>query len=244
MAIYDHKYGELPYFRVFRAWGGKEYQEYVRIKRNRDAAYRKAVEIDEKLAQRQRAYFTRQAYTIEYHLRKDGRIRGLRRVTVNRKGRAPTDVLELRINIPWEEKIHRTTLSIDIHGLENCFLMAVNKICEWYGLDKNSDVRKAMLNSMPLYLQTSPPEKPARAPRKKVKEAVSAIAEPEESLEPEAAKSSTESKQTDQDSSVDKAAKDSDVQDKPEGGTLKRAQDELSQFKDGLFRAIKKFRES
>ena len=56
MAIYDHRYGELSYFRVFRAWGGKEHQEYIRIKRSRDAAYAKAKEIDARFAKAQKAY--------------------------------------------------------------------------------------------------------------------------------------------------------------------------------------------
>jgi len=238
MAIYDHKYGELPYFRVFRAWGGKEYQEYVRIKRNRDAAYRKAVEIDEKLAQRQRAYFTRQAYTIEYHLRKDGRIRGLRRVTVNRKGRAPTDVLELRINVPWEDKIHRTTLSIDIHGIDKCFQMAVDKICEWYGLDKNSDVRKTMMKAISLYLvsENSSEAKETRTPSKKKEKASKVVTAPEEAVSPAAEP---------EDAALCKEEEiAAPIEEKQEPGALKRAQDELNLFKEGLFRAIKKFRDN
>lgn len=153
MAIYDHKYGDLPYFRVFRAWGGTEYQEYVRIKRSRKAAYAKAKAIDEKLAQRQKAYYTAQAYTKEYHMRSDGRIRGVRRITVKRKGRSPTEVFELRINIPWEDEIRRTTISIDVHGVEKAFKMAVDKVSEWYGLASDSDARKAMLASLPIYQQ-------------------------------------------------------------------------------------------
>ena len=160
MAIYDHKYGDLPYFRVFRAWGGTEYQEYVRIKRSRKAAYAKAKVIDDKLAQRQKAYYTAQAYTKEFHMRPDGRIRGVRRIIVKRKGRNPTEVFELRINIPWEDEIRRTTISIDVHGLENAFKMAVDKVGEWYGLAYDSEARIAMQDSKAIYLETlgeSPP---------------------------------------------------------------------------------------
>ncbi len=157
MAIYDHKYGDLPYYRVFRAWGGTEYQEYVRIKRSRKAAYSKAQAIDEKLAQRQKAYYTAQAYTKEFHMRPDGRIRGVRRIIVRRKGRNPTEVFELRINIPWEDEIRRTTLSIDVHGFEKAFEMAVEKVAEWYGLASDSDAKKAMKASYDVYkLQTDP----------------------------------------------------------------------------------------
>ncbi|PJF38964.1 MAG: hypothetical protein CUN55_15735, partial [Phototrophicales bacterium] len=97
MAIYDHQYGELSYFRVFRAWGGKEHQEYVRIKRSRKAAYAKALEIDARLAKAQKAYELERAMSADYHIRDDGHIRGLRRVVVKRKGRKPSEVFELRI---------------------------------------------------------------------------------------------------------------------------------------------------
>jgi len=151
MAIYDHKYGNLPYYRVFRAWGGTEYQEYVRIKRSKEAAYAKAKVIDDRLARRQKAYYTAQAYTKEFHMRPDGRIRGVRRIIVKRKGRNPTEVFELRINIPWEDEIRRTTISVDVHGFEKAFQMAVDKVSEWYGLASNSDARKAMKASMAAY---------------------------------------------------------------------------------------------
>ncbi len=152
MAIYDHKYGELPYFRVFRAWGGVEHQEYVRIKRSREAAYKKALKIDEALAKRQRAHYVRLAYTLPYHVRSDGRVRGLRYVEVRRKDRPVTEVFELRINVPWEDNIRRTTISIKVHGFDKSFEMAIDKICEWYGLDIKSDVRQAMIETKYLYL--------------------------------------------------------------------------------------------
>ena len=151
MAIYNHKYGNLPYYRVFRAWGGTEYQEYIRIKRSKEVAYAKAKVIDERLAQRQKAYYTAQAYTKEFHLRPDGRIRGVRRIIVKRKGRNPTEVFELRINIPWEDEIRRTTISVDVHGFEKAFKMAVDRVSEWYGLASNSDARKAMKASIEAY---------------------------------------------------------------------------------------------
>lgn len=171
MAIYDHKYGDLPYYRVFRAWGGTEYQEYVRIKRSRKAAYAKAQAIDEKLAQRQKAYYTAQAYTKEFHMRPDGRIRGVRRIVVRRKGRNPTEVFELRINIPWEDDIRRTTLSIDVHGFDKAFEMAVEKVAEWYGLASDSEAKKAMKASFDVYkLQTDSTVSNEKANKKDTKQ--------------------------------------------------------------------------
>ncbi|KZY83924.1 hypothetical protein A3740_22700, partial [Oleiphilus sp. HI0068] len=151
MAIYDHQYGELSYFRVFRAWGGKEHQEYVRIKRSRKAAYSKAQEIDARFAKAQKAYGLKQALSTEYHIREKGTIRGLRRIVVKRKGRAPADVFELRINVPWEDEIKRTTISIAVHGEEKAFRLSVEKICEWYGLKPRSEAAKAMHECLPAY---------------------------------------------------------------------------------------------
>lgn len=152
MAIYDHKYGELPYLRVYRSWGGKEYQEYVRIKGSRKAAYAKAREIDERLAQEQHQYAVAQSRTRSYHVRPDGSIRGLRRVRVEREGRTPVEVYELRINVPWEKRVKRTTISIAVHGEQNGFELAVGKICEWYDLSPDSDVAKALMDQASFYL--------------------------------------------------------------------------------------------
>jgi len=151
MAIYDHQYGELSYFRVFRAWGGQEHQEYVRIKRSRDAAYKKALEIDARLAKAQKAFTAEQALSPSYHLRSNGQIRGLRRVLVKRKGRNPAEVFELRINVPWEEEIRRTTISISVHGEQKAFLLAIEKICEWYGLKVKSELGQRLQSSLFAY---------------------------------------------------------------------------------------------
>lgn len=154
MAIYDHKYGDLSYFRVYRSWGGKEYQEYVRIKGGRKAAYAKAKEIDERLAEAQLLYTKERASEPDYHIRDNGSIRGLRRITVTRKGRAPVDVFELRVNVPWEKAVKRTTISISVHGEEKGYQMAIEKICEWYGLDKGSLACDAMMNCFSHYKES------------------------------------------------------------------------------------------
>lgn len=152
MAIYNHQYGELSYYRVFRAWGGQEHQEYIRIKRSRDAAYKKALEVDARLAKAQKAFMVQQALSPSYHLHSNGQIRGLRRILVKRKGRNPTDVFELRINVPWEEEIRRTTISISVHGEQKAFLLAIEKICEWYGLKVKSELGQCLQSSFSAYV--------------------------------------------------------------------------------------------
>mgnify|MGYP003627802377 CR=1 FL=1 len=155
MAIYDHQYGDLSYYRVFRAWGGREHQEYVRIKRSKETAYKKALEIDARLAKAQKAFTAEQTISPDYHLRSNGQIRGLRRVLVKRKGRIPAEVFELRINVPWEEDIHRTTISISVHGEQKAFLLAIEKICEWYGFNIKSELGRRLQSSLSAYTPLS-----------------------------------------------------------------------------------------
>ncbi len=157
MAIYDHKYGELSYFRVYRAWGGKEYQEYVRIKDSKDeqAAYQLAQKLDAQAAKAQHAFYQAQTRSAGYHVRSDGSIKGLRRINVTRDGRAPAEVFELRINVPWDKKIKRTTISIAVHGEEAAFAKSLAKIAHWYELSEDSDAYKGMRATAAFYLQRS-----------------------------------------------------------------------------------------
>lgn len=152
MAIYDHKYGELSYYRVFRAWGGQEHQEYVRIKDDPKAAYAEAKAIDEKLAAQQLAHARDRAQQVDYHIHADGHIRGLRRVTVTRKGRQPTEVFELRINVPWREQVKRTTISMAVHGPEKAFDLAIQRICDFYDLAPEGETAQALSASRKIYL--------------------------------------------------------------------------------------------
>lgn len=155
MAIYDHQYGGLEYFRVYRAWGGKEYQEYVRIKKSRSAAYKKAQAIDAKLEKTYQVFLRIQVRQAEHHVRKNGTIRGLRRLVVSRPNREESEVFELRINVPWHAKVKRTTISISVHGPEKAFDLALEKIFGWYELSADCPAAKAMRDCENAYLQTS-----------------------------------------------------------------------------------------
>jgi len=213
MAIYDHKYGELSYFRVFRAWGGEEHQEYVRIKRSRNAAYTKAKEIDARFERAQKAHCLEQALLPGYHVRPDGHIRGLRRVLVKRKGRSPSDVFELRVNVPWESQIKRTTISISVHGAEKAFKLSVDKICEWYGLKPRSESRFAMMACSALYLKKDAmnDEQGLEAERQKLNKMTLVESETDENL-----------------SNVAEQA-------------YQKAKDEIANIRGGLLKSIKRF---
>ena len=151
MGISENYYHDLLYYRVYRAWGGKEFQEYVRIKRSKPAAYKKAELIDKRLAKGQKAYYTATALTPKHHINSDGRIRGQRRIIVNHKGREATEVFALRVKVPWEENVNMTTFSISVHGVDKAFNNSIHQILEWYGLTTNSAVYNSMQDALPVY---------------------------------------------------------------------------------------------
>jgi len=144
MPIYDHKYGGLDYFRVYRSWDGKEFQEYVRIGDDRAKALEEAQKIEAAYQSQYESYQRARVNKAAYHVRDDGSIRGLRRVKVERASRTPVEVLELRINVPWLDSVRRTTVSITTHGFEEAFKQAVDKVRDWYELDEQAPSVKAM----------------------------------------------------------------------------------------------------
>ena len=225
MAIYDHQYGELSYFRVFRAWGGQEYQEYVRIKRSRDAAYKKAQEIDARLAKAQKAFMIEQALSPSYHIRSNGQIRGLRRVRVSRKGRSPIEVFELRINVPWRDEVKRTTLSIAVHGEHKAFSMALEIIYQCYGIKPRSALGLALQACFSAYteMEKMPEErqpKPAKLLRK-----------------PELVKGTANIKTGEPETQMDDFSEVSAVKDL----VFQKARHEFVNLTDGLFKGLRRF---
>lgn len=150
--IKAHSWEGIDYWRVYRAWGGKEYQRYIRWGKDKDAALEEAKKIDENLAQRQRAYFYRQALDVGYHIDDNGLIRGVRRQIVKRSERPSQDVIRLRVKVPWEERIRHNTVSVDHHGVRRAHELAIDKYCEWYGFDERSEIRKALLGTYDAYL--------------------------------------------------------------------------------------------
>ena len=151
MAITEHVVNNKNYFRIYRAWGRNVHQEYVRIKRSKQAAYTKALIIDERLERGQRAYFMKQASSPKFHIMSDGRVRGLRRIIVKKRDRPDAEVFDLRINVLWEEKIYRTTISIPVHGLKSAFDKSIALIAKWYGLPPDSSVLKAIEETFYIY---------------------------------------------------------------------------------------------
>ena len=151
MSITLFKDGTREYYRITRAWGGNEHQDYVRIENDPAKAYEKALEIDNRLKTAQNAFFLRQQISEERYFHADGKIVGLSKVLNQRKGRTPAWEFKLRIKVPNEKSPRFTTISIDKHGVDKAFSLAVDKICEWNGLDRHSDIRKSLLLARECY---------------------------------------------------------------------------------------------
>ena len=152
MSIKQHigQDGKL-YLRVRKSFGNKEYQRYISTKDGLKKAQLEAERVLKQLTQSQKAYQLRQQLPINSLVDNAGRIIGLSRLTRKREGRQPVDELKLRIRLPENGRIHRTTISIGRHGFDRAFEMAIGRICEWRGVEKNADVRQKLLHAKKHY---------------------------------------------------------------------------------------------
>lgn len=139
MGITLHQDGDREYYRVTKAWNGKEIQKYIRIGRNRDAALRRARQVEESLAQRQRAALALKRLDGAGILHADGRITGLQLLYRTREGRTPWLEFKLRVKEPGKSVQFRT-VSISAHGFVNAFSLAVDNLCTLRGLSQQSEL--------------------------------------------------------------------------------------------------------
>lgn len=153
MSITQTKYGDLDYYKIARTWNKIERQEYIRIRKNIEIAYKEAVIRDNKLAERQRAYATLIKLTGEYYIHKNGEIVGLCKHTYKRKGRPETQVFKLRVQTEQKTKPYMTTISIDHHGFDQAYQLAIDKICGWHEIAPASNTRKIMLEAKLHYMK-------------------------------------------------------------------------------------------
>jgi hypothetical protein len=142
----------IDYWKVYRYWGDKPAQRYFRVdKPNARESLKKANAEDQSLRSRQRAYLTRQVFDLDYHILDDGKLRGVRRVTVIREGRNPKEAFAVRIKLPWETKPAFTSVSIDRHGVDAAFDRVVRYYCDVYGFDERSEMRSALRECVGAY---------------------------------------------------------------------------------------------
>lgn len=184
------------YVRVTRAWNKQETQIYVPIKKSLKAAIKEAEAIDRKLEEQQNAWLAEVEKTGERFFHDGGRIVGLRIVTRHRDGRKPSNEITLRVKVPNRDKPFFSNVSLDKHGFDQAFKLAVDKICEWNKLDAKSGIRQKLLAAAAIHKSdfgsltgkagkaskaAKAPAKPARAPKaasKPAKAAAKAAAKP------------------------------------------------------------------
>lgn len=151
MGIRLHPKDNPTCYRVYRAWGGKDYQRYVPLDGTPKKAYSQAVDVDNKLKEGQNAYKLRMQLTRNSLLHANGTIIGLTRVLYSHKQRPATDIFKCRVKIPGKVKIHFATVSIDFHGFDHAASLIINKICEWRGIKPSSEEYELLVRSMNLY---------------------------------------------------------------------------------------------
>ncbi|MDX1692308.1 MAG: hypothetical protein R3208_01010 [Ketobacteraceae bacterium] len=143
--------GDREYYRVTKAWDGKETQKYVRIGRNREKALRMARALEESLGQRQAASKQRKKLQGEGVIHEDGRIVGLQLVNRTREGRKPWQEFKIRVKEAGKPARFKT-VSVTAHGLKKAFQLSVERICELRDIPLNSELHKRMLNAYEAYL--------------------------------------------------------------------------------------------
>ena len=133
------------YWKVYRRWNDRTTQKYFRADQpNERESLKKAQKEDETLRIRQWAFLARQVFDLSYHILPNGTMRGVRRVTVVREGRAPKEVFQMRAKAPWEKRAFYNSVSIDHHGVDQAFARVVDWYCNVYGFDKLSEMRPAL----------------------------------------------------------------------------------------------------
>mgnify|MGYP000909674928 CR=1 FL=1 len=167
MGVTLHPPANPKRFRISRTWKNQAYQLYVPISGNVEKARRIAEELDESLASRQRAYILRLQTEGLHVMHPDGRIIGLQRQTRFREGRKPSDSMKIRLVKEEGQKPVFKAFSVDHHGFDKAFQMAVDFIAEFREVEQGSDLYKRMLSAKPVYAEMVPenkqPSKPAEA---------------------------------------------------------------------------------
>ena len=143
--------GDREYYRVTKAWDGKETQKYVRIGRNKEKALRMAKALEESLGQRQAASKQRKKLQGEGVIHEDGRIVGLQLVNRTREGRKPWQEFKIRVKEP-NKPARFKTVSVTAHGLRKAFQLSVERICSLRDIPVNSELHKRMLEAYEEYL--------------------------------------------------------------------------------------------
>lgn len=144
--------GDRRYYRVTKAWNGKEHQVYVRIGKNDEKAMKEAKKVEDDLEVRRKAYIQKKKLSGEDVFHEDGRIVGLQLQVRHREGRKPCTEFKIRVKEP-DQKAQFKSVSVNAHGVESAFEKAVEKISEMRDISVDGDVFKSMLKAKVHYVE-------------------------------------------------------------------------------------------
>ncbi|PCJ46644.1 MAG: hypothetical protein COA99_02225 [Moraxellaceae bacterium] len=151
MGITVLKDGSREYYRITKAWDGKEIQKYVRIGKDRKRSEKEARALQESLDQRYKAHLELKALRGDGVVHEDGRVVGLQLQSRSRAGRKDWQEFKIRIKLPDKPAKHKT-VSVGAHGIEKAFDIAIERICGIRNIELRSDPHKKMLLAKPLYM--------------------------------------------------------------------------------------------
>jgi len=142
-------------YRVRRQIDGKTYQEYFSLKEGghrirgakRAAIKRRAEARDAELAQEQRT--ARDKAAREVHVDERGRVRGILFRMKTEKSGTKTPVFQIGIMSTLENKIVNTTVSINLHGLNDAWTKAVDFYATHKRINRKSKAYADLLKARP-----------------------------------------------------------------------------------------------
>lgn len=142
-------------FRVRRQIAGKTWQEYYSLKENgkrirgprRTEIRARAQARDDELARQQQA--AREKSAREVHIGPDGRVRGILFRMKTEKSGTRTPVFQIGIMSSLENRIVNTTVSINLHGLEDAWKRAVEFYAHHKKISKRSRAWRDLLAARP-----------------------------------------------------------------------------------------------
>ena len=163
-------------YRVRRTVDSKLYQEYFSLKQGgkrlagakRKTVENKAKKRDAELATAQEK--AKQANKADRCFNANGTVRGISYLVKTEKSGTKTPIFQVGIASEVDGKIICTSYSINAHGKENAWKMAVDTFAKHKGISKASKLYKKLLAAMPKRAASAKPKKAAKkkaAPKKK-----------------------------------------------------------------------------
>ena len=152
----DSNDSSRTYLRITRAINGREQQRYVRVESPSKAAMKRAMneakEIDQRLQQWQTAVRELIALSGDNLIHEDGTVVGLQLQTRHREGRKPATEFKLRVKMPDSRPLFKS-VSVDKHGFDDAYELAISRICELRGLSDQSEAYTKLMQCKDAYLQ-------------------------------------------------------------------------------------------